>query len=160
MSDTWRLAAPIAGATLVLDQFSKALIERSLPMQETWTLLPFLAFQRTYNTGAAFSLLHDAGGWQRPLLSVVSIAIMAWLAVWLHRMEATPRLPVVSVALVLGGAAGNLFDRLHTGAVADFIVLHYQGWQWPTFNVADTAITLGVVGLLWGLRNDKPTAGA
>ena len=159
MSEVWRIAAPIAGATLVLDQLSKFVIERTLAMHDAWILLPFLAFQRAYNTGAAFSLLHDAGGWQRPLLSVVSIIIMAWLAVWLHRMGPSPKLPVVSIALVLGGAAGNLVDRLHTGAVVDFIVLHYQGWQWPTFNLADTAITLGVVGLLWGLHRDNATPG-
>ncbi len=152
MSKVWRLATPIIGVTLVLDQASKFAIEKTLALREEWVLLPFLSFERAYNTGAAFSLLHDAGGWQRPLLIGVSIAIMIWLGFWLHRLNSAERLQISSIALVMGGAAGNLVDRLQTGAVADFIVLHYQGWQWPTFNVADAAITAGVVGLLLGLR--------
>jgi len=152
MSKVWRLATPIIGVTLVLDQASKFAIEKTLALREEWVLLPFLSFERAYNTGAAFSLLHDAGGWQRPLLIGVSIAIMIWLGFWLHRLNSAERLQISSIALVMGGAAGNLVDRLQTGAVADFIVLHYQGWQWPTFNVADAAITTGVVGLLLGLR--------
>ena len=148
MSDSWRLALPVSGAVLVLDQLSKFLIERILPMHQELVLLPFLSLQRAYNTGAAFSLLHDAGGWQRGFLSVVSIAIMSWLAVWIHRLAPEERRLVWPLALILGGAAGNLIDRLSTGAVTDFIVLHYRDWYWPTFNIADTAISLGVVALV------------
>ena len=148
MSDSWRLALPVSGAVLVLDQLSKFLIERILPMHQELVLLPFLSLQRAYNTGAAFSLLHDAGGWQRGFLSVVSIAIMSWLAVWIHRLAPEERSLVWPLALIFGGAAGNLIDRLSTGAVTDFIVLHYRDWYWPTFNIADTAISLGVVALV------------
>lgn len=148
MSDSWRLALPTAGAVLVLDQLSKFLIERILPLHQEWVLLPFLSLQRTYNTGAAFSLLHDAGGWQRGFLSVVSIAIMLWLAVWIHRLTPADRRLVWPLALILGGAAGNLVDRLFTGAVTDFVALHYRDWYWPTFNLADTAISVGVVLLI------------
>ena len=148
MSDSWRLAIPVSGAVLVLDQLGKSLIERMLPMHQELVLLPFLSLYRAYNTGAAFSLLHDAGGWQRGFLSVVSIAIMSWLAVWIHRLAPEERHLVWPLALILGGAAGNLIDRLSTGAVTDFIVLHYRDWYWPTFNIADTAISLGVVALV------------
>lgn len=148
MSDSWRLALPVAGTVLVLDQLTKFLIEYALPLHQEWVLLPILSLQRVYNTGAAFSFLHDAGGWQRGFLSVVSIAIMVWLAVWIHRLTPADRRLVWALALILGGAAGNLVDRLSTGAVTDFIVLHYQDWYWPTFNVADTAISLGVVALI------------
>ena len=148
MSDSWRVALPVAGGVLVLDQFSKLLIERFFALHQELVLLPFLSLQLTYNTGAAFSLLHDAGGWQRGFLSAVSIAIMVWLGVWIHRLTSAERRLLWPLALILGGAAGNLVDRLSTGAVTDFIVLHYRGWHWPTFNVADAAISLGVVVLI------------
>ena len=157
MSDSWRLALPIAGAVLVLDQLSKFLIERAFALHQELVLLPFLSLQLTYNTGAAFSFLHDAGGWQRWFLSVVSIAIMIWLAVWIHRLAPADRRLLWPLALILGGAAGNLIDRLFTGAVTDFIVLHYRGWHWPTFNLADAAISVGVVVLiLLSLRRTSP----
>lgn len=148
MSDSWRVALPVAGGVLVLDQLSKLLIERFFALHQELVLLPFLSLQLTYNTGAAFSLLHDAGGWQRGFLSAVSIAIMTWLGVWIHRLTSEERRLLWPLALILGGAAGNLVDRLSTGAVTDFIVLHYHGWHWPTFNVADAAISLGVVVLI------------
>lgn len=157
MSDSWRLALPIAGAVLVLDQLSKFLIERAFALHQELVLLPFLSLQLTYNTGAAFSFLHDAGGWQRWFLSVVSIAIMIWLAVWIHRLAPADRRLLWPLALILGGAAGNLIDRLFTGAVTDFIVLHYRDWHWPTFNLADAAISVGVVVLiLLSLRRTSP----
>ena len=149
MSDSWRLALPVAGGVLVLDQLSKFLIERALSLHQELVLLSFLSLQLAYNTGAAFSFLHDAGGWQRGFLSAVSIAIMVWLAVWVHRLAPAERRLAWPLALILGGAAGNLIDRLSVGAVTDFIVLHYRGWHWPTFNLADAAISLGVVILIW-----------
>lgn len=149
MSDSWRVALPVAGGVLVLDQLSKLLIERFFALHQELVLLPFLSLQLTYNTGAAFSLLHDAGGWQRGFLSAVSIAIMIWLGVWIHRLAFEERRLLWPLALILGGAAGNLVDRLSTGAVTDFIVLHYRDWHWPTFNVADAAISLGVIALIF-----------
>ena len=92
--------------------------------------------------------MHDAGGWQRGFLSAVSIAVMIWLGVWIHRLTSTEQRLLWPLALILGGAAGNLVDRLSTGAVTDFIVLHYRDWHWPTFNLADAAISLGVVILI------------
>lgn len=148
MSDSWRVALPVAGVVLMLDQLSKFLIERAFSLHQELVLLPFLSLQLTYNTGAAFSLLHDAGGWQRGFLSAVSIAVMTWLGVWVHRLTPAERRLLWPLALILGGAAGNLIDRLFTGAVTDFIVLHHRGWYWPTFNLADAAISLGVVFLI------------
>lgn len=157
MSDSWRVALPVAGGVLVLDQLSKFLIEVAFTLHQELMLLPFLSFQLTYNTGAAFSLLHDAGGWQRGFLSAVSIAVMIWLGVWIHRLTSAERRLLWPLALILGGAAGNLVDRLSTGAVTDFIVLHYHDWHWPTFNLADAAISVGVVILiLVSLRRTSP----
>ena len=157
MSDSWRVALPVAGGVLVLDQLSKFLVERAFVLHQELVLLPLLSLQLTYNTGAAFSLLHDAGGWQRGFLSAVSIAVMTWLGVWIHRLAPAERRLAWPLALILGGAAGNLIDRLSTGAVTDFIVLHYRGWHWPTFNFADAAISLGVVVLIFlSFRRSSP----
>ena len=154
MSDNWRVALPVAAGVLALDQATKFWVEHTLPYHLEHELLPFLSLYLTYNPGAAFSFLHDAGGWQRPLLIGVSVAIMAWIALWIHRLSMQERKLVWPLALILGGAAGNLFDRVRVGAVTDFIVLHYaRDWTWPTFNIADAAISVGVVLLLvWGFR--------
>lgn len=157
MSDSWRVALPVSGAVLALDQLGKFLIERALLLHQEWVLLPFLSLQLSYNPGAAFSLLHDAGGWQRWFLSGVSIAVMIWLGAWIHRLPPVEWRLRWPLALILGGAAGNLVDRLSAGAVTDFIVLHYQGWRWPTFNLADAAIFLGVVALV--LMSFRRTSG-
>ena len=153
MSDNWRIASPVVAGVLVLDQATKFWIEYTLPYGIEHELLPFLSLYLIYNPGAAFSFLHDAGGWQRPFLVGVSVAVMLWLATWIHRLSVKERRLVWPLALILGGAAGNLFDRVRVGAVTDFIVLHYEGWAWPTFNIADVAISIGVVLMLaWGFR--------
>lgn len=152
MSSVWRATAPVIGSVLVLDQLSKVLAERLLPLHQEWMLLPFLSLWRMHNTGASFGLLRDAGGWQRWFLAALSIAIMLWLARWMQRLQPGERHQAWPLALILGGAAGNLIDRLAHGAVVDFIALHYRDWYWPTFNLADAAITLGIAGLLLALR--------
>ena len=153
MSENWRRAGPLLAAVLAADQAAKWWMERLLEPGETLALLPFLALRLAYNTGAAFSFLHDAGGWQRGFLLAATAGIMAWLAWWTHRLAPDERALAWPLGLLLGGAAGNLVDRAASGAVVDFVVLHYGGWAWPTFNLADAAITVGVAGLLWlGLR--------
>ncbi len=152
MSSAWRIAAPVIGGVLILDQLTKILAERLLPLHQEWALLPFLSLRRMHNAGASFGFLHDAGGWQRWFLIALSGAIMLWLALWMRRLRPDERHHAWPLALILGGAAGNLIDRLAHGTVVDFIALHYQHWYWPTFNFADAAITLGVVGLLLAMR--------
>jgi signal peptidase II len=108
-----------------------------------------------HNPGAAFSFLASAGGWQRWFFVGVTLAVSAVL-LWLLRKDAANRLLAAAYALVLGGAAGNLWDRLTLGHVVDFIQLHAAGYYWPAFNAADSAITLGVVLLVWdGLRQAR-----
>ncbi len=148
MSSSWRLGVPIIGITLVLDQFSKVLAERLLPLHQELVVLPFFSLVLTYNPGAAFGVLSEAGGWQRWFLSVLSIAIIAWILRWIHRAPTSDRLLISCLALIAGGAVGNLIDRLVAGSVTDFIALHYQQWYWPTFNLADAVISLGAIGLL------------
>lgn len=145
------IALRFSAALLVifLDQASKQLAMNLLAYGAAQPVFPWLNWTLLFNRGAAFSMLADAGGWQRYLLSAVSILVASVLAVVLWRLPAEQRLQSGSLVLVLAGALGNLVDRLRFGQVTDFIQVHYAGWYFPAFNVADTAITLGVIGLLW-----------
>jgi signal peptidase II len=128
---------------VVLDQVSKQLIESSLLVYETIPILPFFNLTLAYNEGAAFSFLSDQGGWQRWFFALVAAVVVLILTVWLARLR-HERLLAASLSLVVGGALGNLLDRLLFGHVIDFLDFFYQSYHWPAFNVADIAITLGV----------------
>lgn len=128
---------------VVLDQISKQLIESSLLVYETVPILPYFNLTLAYNEGAAFSFLSDQGGWQRWFFALVAAVVVLILTVWLARLR-HERLLAVSLSLVIGGALGNLLDRLLFGHVIDFLDFYYQTYHWPAFNVADIAITLGV----------------
>jgi len=129
---------------VALDQISKQLIESSLMVYETIPILPYFNLTLAYNEGAAFSFLSDQGGWQRWFFALVAAVVVIVLVVWLSRLK-HERLLAVSLSLVIGGALGNLLDRLLIGHVIDFLDFFYQSYHWPAFNVADMAITLGVV---------------
>ncbi|MFA7541086.1 MAG: signal peptidase II, partial [Lysobacterales bacterium] len=112
---------------------------------------PFLNWTLVYNPGAAFSFLSDAGGWQRWFFTVLALVVSGLLVFWLRQ---TPRRQVwiaIPYALILSGAIGNVIDRLRFGHVVDFIDVHWQGWHWPAFNIADSAICVGAVMLIAGL---------
>lgn len=146
----------LALLVLLLDQVTKIWAEAALGYGQPVALLPFLNLTLVYNLGAAFSFLADAGGWQRSFFIVLSSAVSLVLAVWIWRLPPGARLLGGALALVLGGAVGNLVDRLAYGHVIDFIDLHAGGWHWPAFNVADSAITCGVLLLLAdGLRSGR-----
>ena len=150
----WYLLAVLV---IVLDQWTKVLALRLLDYGEPLTITGFFNLTLLYNKGAAFSLLSDAGGWQHWLFITIAAVVAVVLAVWLCRLPREARLEPLALALVLGGAIGNLIDRLRLGHVVDFIQLHYRELYWPAFNVADSAITLGVVLLIFmTLRGDAP----
>ena len=137
----------------VLDQFTKQMIVRSLDHCEfgfcdSIELLSFLKLILLYNDGAAFSILSDAGGWQRWFLSIVSFAVSCFIFFWILRLKPSERLLGVALAIILGGAIGNLIDRVLLGHVVDFILLYHSGFFFPTFNVADTAISVGAILLI------------
>jgi len=113
-------------------------------------VLPVLACVDVYNEGAAFSFLADAGGWQRWLFVLLAIAFSAWIVYELARLPAGERMMRWAFALVLGGALGNLVDRVLLGHVVDFVLVHWRDWYFPAFNLADAAITVGAA--LWILR--------
>jgi len=133
---------------VVLDQLSKYWVVSSFQEFEVLTVWPVFNLTLVYNTGAAFSFLSDAGGWQRWFFVAVGVIVSLAMVIWLARLGARERLTAYGLALVLGGAIGNLIDRILLGKVVDFLQWHWHDWYWPSFNVADSAITLGVVLLL------------
>lgn len=142
---------------IVLDLGSKYLADSLLTYASPVPLLPVFDLTLLYNTGAAFSFLAGAGGWQRWLFVAIALGMSAFLLHWMHRTPRSQRLLGVGLALVLGGALGNLYDRTVHGHVVDFISLHWAGYYFPAFNIADTAITLGTLALLVDMlfgRND------
>jgi signal peptidase II len=134
-------------AVIALDQLSKAVIERHLDLYQSIAVLPVLEITRLHNTGAAFSFLADETGWQRWLFTGLAIVVSAFLLLWLRRIDRSSRALASAVALILGGAVGNVVDRLRLGHVIDFIHAHWGEHYFPAFNVADSAITIGA-GLL------------
>ncbi len=127
-----------------LDQLTKQMVTASMRLYESIAVIPFFNITYVHNTGAAFSFLSDAGGWQRWFFAGMALVISIVLTVWLARLKQQEVLLAVALSLVLGGAIGNLIDRIAYGYVVDFLDVYYQSWHWPAFNIADSAITLGV----------------
>ncbi len=147
---------------IVSDQLSKWYIVESFVYRQRVEVNAFLDITRLHNTGAAFSLLADMGGWQRWFFVALALAVSVLIAVWIMRLRVPQnRTLAAGLALILGGAVGNLIDRLVHGYVVDFIHAHYNDAYWPAFNVADSAITVGAVllvidTLLDARRQPKP----
>lgn len=133
---------------IILDQVSKLVVDNTMQLYESIPLIPYFNLTYVHNTGAAFSFLSEAGGWQRWFFAVLALVISAVLSVWLARLEKHETLLALALSLVLGGAIGNLIDRLAYGYVIDFLDVYYNTWHWPAFNIADSAITLGVMLML------------
>lgn len=138
----------LALAVIVVDHLAKWIASNSLDYGQPVPILPVLDLTLVHNTGAAFSFLSDAGGWQRWFFATVAVGVSAWIAWWLHHLPAGKRWLATSLALILGGAVGNLADRLVLGYVVDFISVHWGPHYFPAFNVADTAISVGAVMML------------
>jgi len=138
----------LSAAVVALDQATKHLAERFLSLHEPVSVLPFVNLTLTYNPGAAFSFLGGAGGWQRWVLSALALGVSVFIVIWLRSLPRDGTWLPCALALILGGALGNLWDRVVLGAVVDFIDVHYAGWHWPAFNVADSAISIGALMLL------------
>jgi signal peptidase II len=158
----WTLWLIVTALVVAMDLATKAWVSRAFTSGEVLEVTGFFNLVLTHNTGAAFSFLAGAGGWQRWFFTAIAIAISAAIVVLLPRQ----RDPWMSaaLALVLGGALGNLYDRLTLGRVVDFVQLHAGGYYWPAFNVADSAITVGVLLLVWdslrGRRVQRPQGGS
>lgn len=138
----------LALIVVVLDQLSKWVVLNHIQFGETLYVAPFWNWVLTFNPGAAFSFLADQPGWQRWVFSVLALVVSGWIALELRRHPEQQRL-ALALTLVMGGALGNVIDRIRFGAVVDFIQWHVAGYYWPAFNVADSAITLGAVLMVW-----------
>ena len=152
----------VSVVVLILDQCTKLLADALLSAHQSVELLPFLALRKAYNYGAAFSFLSDASGWQRWFFIILALVVIGILLAWLRRLPATDMGARVALVLILGGAAGNVIDRLVYGYVIDFIDVFYGSWHWPTFNIADSAISVGafllILDAFLGPRKASPAA--
>lgn len=137
----------LAALVVALDQASKVWVLTHFYPGEARPLTDFFNLVLVFNRGAAFSFLADAGGWQHWFFIGLAVAVASWIVVMLRR-HARERLLPAALTLILGGALGNVIDRLRLGAVVDFLDLHLAGYHWPAFNLADSAITLGVALML------------
>lgn len=138
-------------AVVIVDQLTKFAAVELLDPTSSVELIPTLDLVLAYNTGAAFSILSTAGGWQRWLFIGLALAICTFILHWLRDLPRRARWLPLALSLILGGAVGNVIDRVHIGAVVDFIDFHVGDWHWPAFNVADAAICVGAVLLVMGM---------
>lgn len=134
---------------ILLDQVTKQIADAMLTYGESVGILPFFNFTLLYNKGAAFSFLSDQDGWQRWFFIVLALVVTGVMLAWLSRLKREEKWVAVSLSLIIGGAVGNLIDRILMGQVIDFIHLHYQEYYWPAFNIADSAIFMGVAIMLF-----------
>ena len=141
----WALALVL----FILDWVTKQVVESYLSYGQEIAVLPFFDLTLRYNTGAAFSFLAEAGGWQRWFFSLIALAVVIGISWRLVKVANSNRLESLALSFVLGGAVGNLYDRLVYGHVVDFLQVHWQQeWYFPAFNIADSAITIGVIFML------------
>jgi signal peptidase II len=145
--DWWGRWLAVALAVVLLDQLSKFAVTGSFALHHSQPLTSFFNLVRVHNSGAAFSFLAGASGWQRWFFVTLG-TVASLFIVWLLKKHPTQTLFCLAVSLIMGGAIGNVIDRLLYGHVVDFVQLHYAGWYFPAFNVADSAITLGAILLI------------
>ena len=138
----------LSALVVLLDWQTKQLVSQHLQLYRPVEVFSWLNITLAHNYGAAFSFLADAGGWQRWFFITLASVISLVLLVWLVRLPRREWVTALGLALILGGAIGNVADRVRLGYVVDFIDVHFKGWHYPAFNVADSAITCGVILLL------------
>ena len=145
----------LAAGLIALDQLSKYAITHSLTYGSSIEVTSFFNLVLVHNRGAAFSFLSSASGWQRELFVAIAVVASVWV-VWLLHKHPGETLFCLALSLVLGGAIGNVIDRILVGSVVDFLDFHAGAWHWPAFNVADSAITCGAILLVWESVRPRP----
>ncbi len=138
----------ISVIVILLDQWSKHAIQAHLSLGQQIPIFPFFNLVSWRNTGAAFSFLTNASGWQTPLLAAVTVIVSIGLSLWLLRLLPQKKWLLIAIALIIGGALGNLYDRITLGYVVDFLLFYVKTWAWPAFNIADSAICIGAAMLV------------
>jgi len=142
-------------AVIALDQATKFLVMRFFELYERVEVLPVLDFTLLHNTGAAFSMLANASGWQRPFFVTLGVVVSVLLVVWIWRSPRGDKMLPLALSLILGGALGNVIDRVRLGYVVDFIHAHWGAAYFPAFNIADSAITVGAALLIVDAFREK-----
>jgi len=145
----------LSALVIFLDQFTKLWVSRSFAYGENLAVTEFFNLVLVHNRGAAFSFLSGAGGWQRWFFSVIAVLASGWM-IWLLRRHRQDPLFCFALSLILGGALGNLIDRVAYGYVVDFLDFYWQMYHFPAFNVADSAVTCGAALLIWDGFTKKP----
>ncbi len=152
----------LAASVWIADRVTKYVVDITMTLGEARPVLPVFSWVRLHNEGAAFSFLDDAGGWQRWFLVCLALAFAVYLIIEMRRLPATERLLGWAYGLVLGGALGNMWDRLMDGYVVDFLLVHYAGYYFPAFNVADAAISVGaalwILAMMRDARRERASA--
>ncbi len=144
---------------IALDRVSKYLASNSLNLHEPVSILPFFNLTLMHNQGAAFSFLSQAGGWQRWFFTIIALVVTVVIVQWIRRLSPAETWMAAALALVAGGAVGNVWDRIQLGYVVDFIDVYYKTWHWPAFNIADSAITVGAFMLIVeGFRGSRKSS--
>lgn len=138
----------LAVAVVVIDQLTKYIASSSLEMFQPVAVMPMFNWTLMHNPGAAFSFLASENGWQRWFFAIIALVVSVVIFVWIKRLQQHEKWQAIALALILGGALGNVIDRIWLGYVVDFIQLYYQQWYWPAFNIADSSIFIGVVMLI------------
>jgi len=145
----------LSALIIVLDQLSKYWAVTQLPFHQTVNVMPYFDWYLTYNRGAAFSFLADAGGWQRWFFTITTIVISVVILFWIKKLEPSERMTAIPLSLILGGAIGNLIDRIYLGHVVDYVQVWLGNYPWPAFNIADAAISVGAVILILSSLTDS-----
>lgn len=146
----------LSALVLLLDQSTKLIMNSWLSLHDTIAVFPYFNLTLAYNYGAAFSFLADAGGWQRWFFTALATVFSVVILVWIAKLKSSAKLEAISLSLILGGAIGNLIDRLMYGYVIDFLDVYYQNYHWPAFNIADSAICIGAVLLILDSFRSQP----
>ncbi len=156
-SGLWWL--PISVIVFYLDQLTKSMATQSLKIYEAVHVNTYLNWTLMHNEGMAFSFLADQSGWQRWVIGIIAIIIVIWLLIWLTKTKLDQKFLNLGLVFIIGGALGNIYDRLSLGYVIDFIEAHYNEHYWPAFNIADTAISIGalflILDLLFGQKDEN-----
>jgi signal peptidase II len=137
----------MAGVLIILDQVTKLYFDGALRYGQRITVLPFFDFTLLYNPGAAFSFLAQEDGWQRWFFTILGLLASVFIVTMMHKSRSNKRL-MLALTLILGGALGNVIDRIAYGHVVDFLLFYWKDWYYPAFNIADTGITLGAILLI------------
>ena len=147
----------LSALIVIVDQLTKYAVSRSFALYQSVEVTPFFNLVLVHNRGAAFSFLSDAGGWQRGFFIAIALVASVWIT-WLLRRHTRETLFCLALSLILGGALGNVIDRVLFGAVVDFLDFHALGYHWPAFNVADMGISIGAALLVWDAVKTKGKA--